>query len=80
MGTYLPNDVTSIQSSIVNHVEFSLARTRFDFQKFHCYAAVSHSLRDRLIESFNDTQNYCHEQDVKRIYYISIEFLIGRCM
>jgi starch phosphorylase len=31
MGSYLPNDVRSIQESIVNHIEFSLARTRFDF-------------------------------------------------
>ena len=80
MGSYLPNDVKSIQLSIVNHVEFSLARTRFDFKSYHCYAAVSHALRDRLIESFNDTQLHFNEQDVKMVYYLSLEFLIGRCL
>lgn len=60
--------IISLEESIVNHVEFSLARTRFDFQKFHCYQAVSYSIRDRLIESFNDTQLHFHDQDVKRVY------------
>jgi starch phosphorylase len=36
------------------------AKNRFSFNKKHCYQAVSHSLRDRLIESFNDTQEFMH--------------------
>jgi hypothetical protein len=31
MGSYLPNDKESLKKSIVGHVEYSLARTRFDF-------------------------------------------------
>ena len=42
--------------------------------------AVAHSIRDRLIESFNDTQQYMHVEDVKRVYYMSLEFLLGRAM
>ena len=63
MSQYKPIDTNSIQTSIVNHVEYTLgnlaiywvAKNRFSFTKKHCYQAVSHSLRDRLIESFNDT-------------------------
>ena len=37
MNTYQKNDKNSLQESIVNHVEYTLARTRFDFHKVHCY-------------------------------------------
>ena len=56
--TYIKNDVLSIQQSIVNHAEYTLARSRFNFDNQEAYQATAYSLRDRLIESWNDTQNY----------------------
>jgi hypothetical protein len=53
--TYKENDVLSIQSAIVDHLEYTLARNRFEFNAQEAYSATSYSLRDRLIESFNDT-------------------------
>jgi len=78
MSQYTPINQTTIQTSIVRHVEYTLAKNRFSFSNKHCYQAVSHSVRDRLIESFNDTQQYMHHVDAKRIYYMSLEFLLGR--
>ncbi|EAR95326.2 glycogen/starch/alpha-glucan phosphorylase (macronuclear) [Tetrahymena thermophila SB210] len=80
MEKYLPNSKEAIQSSVVNHVEYTLAKTRFDFTLLHCYQAVSHSVRDRLIEAFNDTYQYFNNKDVKYVYYLSLEYLIGRCL
>lgn len=80
MSNYSPIDIQSIQTSIVHHVEYTMAKNRFNFGNNHCYMAVSHSIRDRLIESFNDTQQYMHHQDAKRVYYLSLEFLLGRWM
>lgn len=57
-----------------------MAKTRFDFTTFHCYQAVALSVRDRLIESFNDTAEYFIHNDVKFVYYLSLEFLIGRAL
>jgi glycogen phosphorylase len=37
MKSYLGNDSQSIQRQIVNHVEYTLARTRFDFDNFGAY-------------------------------------------
>lgn len=56
MSSYLGTDTKSIQRQIVNHVEYTLARTRFDFDNFGAYQASAYSVRDRLIESWNDTQ------------------------
>lgn len=78
MKSYLGNDKDSIQRQIVNHVEYTLARTRFDFDNFGAYQASALAVRDRLIESWNDTQQYHHNEDVKRVYYLSLEFLMGR--
>ncbi|CAI7920425.1 unnamed protein product [Closterium sp. NIES-53] len=77
---YLSNDVLSIQESIVNHVEYTLARDRHHFDSYECYQAVAHSVRDRLIESWNDTNEHFRAADPKRVYYLSMEFLMGRSL
>jgi glycogen phosphorylase len=78
MSQYLARDVASIQRQIVGHVEYTLARTRYKMDNFGAYQATALSVRDRLIESWNDTQQYFTERDVKRVYYLSLEFLMGR--
>lgn len=55
MGSYIGHDKKSIQRSIVNHVEYTLACTRFNFDDFAAYQATAYSVRDRLIEQWNDT-------------------------
>ena len=80
MDRYLRNDVMSVQESIVNHVEYTMARNRYQFDDFEAYNAASFSVRDRLIESWNDTQQYFREKSPKRVYYMSMEFLMGRSL
>lgn len=71
-------DKPSIQRSIANHVEYTLAGTRFNIDRNKAYLAAAHALRDRLIESWNDTNAYFEASQCKRAYYMSMEFLIGR--
>ncbi|PNH06165.1 Glycogen phosphorylase 1 [Tetrabaena socialis] len=80
MDTYMKNDVLSIQEDIVNHVEYTMARSRVNFDNFEAYQATAFSLRDRLIERWNDTQTWFKEKDPKRVYYLSMEFLMGRSL
>ena len=80
MATYLENDKKSIQQQIIKHIEHTLAKTRFDFSAIHCYQSIARSVRDRLLERFNDTCTYMIHNDVKFVYYLSLEFLIGRCL
>ena len=67
MSSYIGGDQRSIQRSIVNHVEYTLARTRFNFDDQGAYKAVAHSVRDRLIEAWNDTQQF---HTVSRSFYL----------
>jgi len=78
MESYRANDVESVQKDIVSQVEYSLACTRFSFTKEDAYRAASLAVRDRLLESFNDTNSWYAEKDVKRGYYLSAEYLLGR--
>lgn len=80
MKSYIGSDKKSIQRSVVNHVEYTLACTRFNFDDFSAYQATAYSVRDRLIEAWNDTQSWHKNHDVKRVYYFSLEFLMGRMM
>lgn len=80
MDTYEPNDAESIQKSFARHLEYSLACTRFNFTMQDAYRAAGLVLRDRLLESLNDTNAYYRKMDVKRGYYLSAEYLIGRHM
>ena len=78
MDRYLRNDVMSVQESIVNHVEYTMARNRYHFDDFEAYNAAAFAVRDRLIESWNDTQQHFRDKSPKRVYYLSMEFLMGR--
>jgi starch phosphorylase len=80
MDVYLPKDKISIQKSIVNHIEYTLGRTRFDLDNFVIYQGVSLSVKDRLLESWNDTQMNVKVADPKRVNYLSLEFLLGRLL
>jgi len=78
MHNYIPAEKGAIQASFVSALEYTIARSRFNFDKFSAYLAVSYSVRNRLIELFNDTQEYFIAQKAKQVYYVSIEFLVGR--
>jgi len=80
MAEYIDDEIPTIQKSIVQHVEYTLARNRFNFDKSSCYLATALSIRDRLIESWNDTSKHFSLEDHKRVYYMSLEFLMGRAM
>ena len=80
MDAYLPRDKLSIQRSIVNHIEYTLARTRFQIDENYIFQGTALSVRDRLLEQWNDTQMYMRINNPKKIYYLSIEFLLGRLL
>ena len=58
MDTYLPRDKINIQKSIVKHIEYTLATTRFNVDAHYLFQGTALSVRDRLLEQWNDTQLY----------------------
>ena len=42
------------------------------------FVCLALSVRDRIVDQMVATQRAYHEQDVKRVYYLSLEYLLGR--
>ncbi|XP_038998686.1 glycogen phosphorylase 1-like [Hibiscus syriacus] len=80
MDVFLKNDPLSLQKDILDHVEFTVAKSRFNFDDFEAYHALAHSVRDRLIERWHDTQIHFNRKGPKRLYFLSLEFLMGRSL
>jgi len=80
MNSYLGSDMKSIQRQIINHVEYTLARNRFTFDNNGCYYATAYSVRDRLVEGWNDTQQHFYQENPKTVYFMSMEYLLGRML
>lgn len=53
----------SIERQIVNHVEYTVAKTRFNFTIFDAHQATAYSIRDRLIETLNDSTELADVSD-----------------
>lgn len=71
---------TDIKNKFLNHLEYSLIKDTTTVEHWDIYYALALSLRDRLIERWLRTQYEYRKQDVKRVYYLSMEFLIGRLL
>ncbi|KAL8290047.1 hypothetical protein RQP46_002986 [Phenoliferia psychrophenolica] len=76
----LATDVTTISNNIVRHVATTLSRAPFNVDELALYQAVALSTRDRLLKKWNDTQIYHTQKKPKRVYYFSLEFLMGKSL
>ncbi|PHH60963.1 hypothetical protein CDD82_2207 [Ophiocordyceps australis] len=73
-------DTNGFEREMVRHVETTLARSMFNCDESAAYSAASLAFRDRLITEWNRTQQTQTYRDVKRVYYLSLEFLMGRAL
>ncbi|HEY5974704.1 MAG TPA: glycogen/starch/alpha-glucan phosphorylase, partial [Geobacteraceae bacterium] len=74
-------DVTmSIIKSFLEHLEYTLGKDKYSATDFDIYNALSYAVRDRLVERWLDTQQAYYNEDPKRVYYVSMEFLMGRTL
>jgi glycogen phosphorylase len=77
---YLASDGEALLRSLASHVEYSQAKTRHTATSFDWYTSLALTVRDRLMERWNDTQQAYYEANAKRVYYLSLEFLMGRTL
>jgi glycogen phosphorylase len=66
-----------LRFSFEHHLRRTLAKDRYTATTRDRYYAFALAVRDRLIERWLATQQTHHQRQVKRIYYLSLEFLIG---
>jgi len=68
------------EKEAVRHIETTLARSLFNCDEAAAYAGTALAIRDRLILDWNKTQQNQTYADQKRVYYLSLEFLMGRAL
>lgn len=68
------------QSKFIQHVETTLARSLYNCDDLAAYQATSQSVRDNLVIDWNKSQQRQTARGSKRVYYLSLEFLMGRAL
>jgi starch phosphorylase len=77
---YLGSDTKAIQRSVSNHLVYTIGKDPLTATDHDWMMAFTHVVRDRLIERWMETQRSYYKHDAKRVYYLSMEFLIGRSL
>ena len=62
------------------HLRYTLAKSRSQATDRDRYEALARSVRDRLVERWIKTMRTYQRRNPKRIYYLSVEFLMGRLL
>ena len=70
--------IEELKSAFLHNRRYSLAKDLYTATDYDNYKSLAMSIRDRLIERWILTQQRYHDENRKRVYYLSLEFLPGR--
>ena len=76
----LDADVESVKSSLASHLMYSVGKEPISATARDWFMAAAYTVRDRVTERWMPTLNRYYAKDKKRVYYMSMEFLIGRSL
>src|SRR6266446_1847992 len=71
---------STLSDAIHHHLKYSLGKTRENCSQGELFLAVGLAIRDRLVDQMLETEERYRKSDAKRLYYLSMEFLIGRSL
>ena len=69
-----------ISISFKDNRQYVLAKDQYAATKNDNFIALALAIRDRLVERWMVTQQGYHKHNLRRVYYLSMEFLIGRLL
>ena len=72
--------VEGLKEDFLWHMRYSLAKGETRVTERDQYTAFANAVRDRIVERWISTQEEYGRQNTKRVYYLSLEFLIGRLL
>jgi glycogen phosphorylase len=73
-------DPEQFRRNMVEHLLYTCVKEPGDAGPVDLYRAMAHAVRDRLVQRWLATQRTYEERDVKRVHYLSSEFLTGRSL
>ncbi len=78
--TNTSNAKTSAKKALQSHLVYSIFKTEQVATPRDWYSTTAYTVRDHVIERWVKTVEKYAEENPKRIYYLSLEFLIGRML
>lgn len=78
-SSVLPDKAT-LHAAILRHLNYSLGVTADELLPREAFSSAALAVRDLMIERFFVTEQRYRRSDCKRLYYLSLEFLIGRSL
>ncbi|CAJ0920936.1 unnamed protein product, partial [Mesorhabditis belari] len=73
-------NVTNIKKTFNRHLHFSVIKDRNVATPRDYYFALANTVRDHIVSRWIRTQQHYYEKDPKRVYYLSLEFYMGRTL
>lgn len=75
---HLTRDVGALKRAIANKLIYGVGKDPVSASADDWLHAAAYAVRDQLVGRWMKTTRAQYQQDVKRVYYLSMEFLIGR--
>ncbi|MDK2885726.1 MAG: glycogen phosphorylase [Thermosipho sp. (in: thermotogales)] len=70
-----------IQQNFIDHLNLTIGKDFKNASLYDKFHALSLIVKDKVVEKWLETQKkYYNNNNIKRVYYLSIEFLIGRLL
>ena len=73
-------DKELFKRSVLNNVKTLYRRTLEEATQQQIFQAVSYAIKDVIVDNWMTTQKEYEKQDPKMVYYMSMEFLMGRAL
>ncbi len=73
-------DTAGMIDAFAHRMMYSVAKDEYTVSEYDVYQALAYTIRDRLMERWFHTQKSYYTGRAKRVYYLSLEFLMGRAL
>ncbi|MGD8309387.1 MAG: glycogen/starch/alpha-glucan phosphorylase, partial [Chromatiales bacterium] len=73
-------DTDALGVSIAKHLTYSIGKTPPTATPRDWLSATALTIRDRMIERMMRTMHRYYDDDARRVYYLSMEYLLGRTL
>ena len=80
MAGKLDFDKEAFKKEVINNVKTLYRRTIDDATQQQVFQAVSYAIKDTIIDQWIATHKEYEKQNPKTVYYLSMEFLMGRAL
>ena len=73
-------DQDAIRCALNHHLTYSISKYPVSATDRDWFQTLAFAVRDRLVERWMESMQRYYRADSKRIYYLSLEFLVGRTL